>query len=249
MKRRAFIGDIHGCIDELEALYQLIQATGVEEIWHTGDLVDRGPDSGAVIQFCRENDIRGVLGNHESAILPYRFKFNQLIPKDPEKNRTCHSIRSDLNWDYLEALPPLHVFDDTKTILVHGGIYPELPLYAQPKEAIIRLQLIHRDQIGTTKWFGLDQDGISEEVNRSNGWKRWYEAYDLPYDLVYGHSVYKTPLIKKGLQGGRTIGIDTGVCYGGHLTAVILPELEVISIPAKKTYFRAKRPFNTGESS
>lgn len=241
MKRRAFIGDIHGCIDELKELYQLLQAKGIDEVWHTGDLVDRGPDSGAVVQFCRENKIRGVLGNHESTILPYRFKFNSEIPQNLEKNRTCHSIRSELDWDYLASLPPLHVFDDEKIILVHGGLYPGLPLYAQPKEAMIRLQLIHLDQIGTTKWFDLDQDGVSEAVHRAQGWMRWYEAYDLDYDLVYGHSVNENPHIYSGQAGGRTIGIDTGVCYGGQLTAVILPSLEFISVPAKKIYFYDSR--------
>lgn len=242
MKSRAFIGDIHGCIDELKSLFKLLKTKGVDEIWHVGDLVDRGPDSGAVVRFCRENGIRGVLGNHESSILPYQHKLTPLIPQNPEKNRSCYSIQSEADWDYLKSLPPLHVFDEDKIILVHGGIYPHLPLYAQPKEAIIRLQLIHPEHIGVSKWFDKDKEGVLEEVYRNQGWRRWYEMYDLPYDIVYGHSVYQNPHITGGTEGrGRTIGIDTGICFGGRLTAVILPDFDFVSVPAKKVYFKSDK--------
>lgn len=38
MKRIAVIGDIHGCIDELNLLYKAICHHSIDEIWHVGDL-------------------------------------------------------------------------------------------------------------------------------------------------------------------------------------------------------------------
>lgn len=67
--RIAIIGDIHGCVDELIALHEKLRAENITEIYHLGDLVDRGPDSVGVVRYCRENGFRGVMGNHESSLL------------------------------------------------------------------------------------------------------------------------------------------------------------------------------------
>ena len=54
------IGDIHGCLSTLQALID--KAGPVDEIISVGDLIDRGPDSFGVIQYCINNNIKVVLG-------------------------------------------------------------------------------------------------------------------------------------------------------------------------------------------
>lgn len=54
--------DIHGCIDELT---EMIQTVEHDKLYILGDLIDRGPDSLAVVEYCINNNISVCLGNHE----------------------------------------------------------------------------------------------------------------------------------------------------------------------------------------
>lgn len=64
----AVIGDLHGCIGTLKKIYPGLKEK-TDQIYSVGDLVDRGPDPKAVVQFCMDNDIKCVRGNHEDIIL------------------------------------------------------------------------------------------------------------------------------------------------------------------------------------
>jgi len=233
-KKVALIGDVHGTIKEFLELLSKLNHESLDEIWHVGDLLDRGPDSGAVVQVCVERGIKGVLGNHESSVLARResiLKGN--VPKKyTEKDRTINSIRPQ-DWSYLESLPLLHIFDDINTVIVHGGLVNKIPLYKQPF-GVCHLQMIQPFAMdGRTRWWGYDAvREKSEEESRSEGWVRWYECYDHEQIVAYGHSVYEKPF-----EYGNTIGIDTGCVFGGELTALILPEKKYLSVKSKKTYF------------
>jgi len=59
-------GDTHGRSDMLEALHKKIKDLhGDIPLYSCGDLVDRGPDSAGVIQYCIDNGIEAVVGNHD----------------------------------------------------------------------------------------------------------------------------------------------------------------------------------------
>lgn len=73
----AIIGDLHGCINTLKSLYPKLKEK-TDEIYSVGDLVDRGPDSKAVIQFCMDNNIKCVRGNHEDILL-------KVIGEEPDR--------------------------------------------------------------------------------------------------------------------------------------------------------------------
>src|ERR1019366_1482961 len=93
-----------------------------------------------------------------------------------------------------------------------------------------------------SRWWGemavKHKSGKSEEQNYAEGYRRWYSVYDLPYDCVYGHSVFVQPHVHQNPGAGRTIGIDTGNVFGGTLTAAIMSEkpLHFISVPPNKIY-------------
>lgn len=241
-RRYGIIGDPHGCLDEFIQLYKKLQWLSLDEIWCLGDLVDRGPDSGGLVQFLRENHIQSVRGNHDDSIVNHykRFKKTGLYPKNEDKERTIRSL-SDADYEYLDALPPLHVFDDIRLVLVHGGLWPRIPLYAQPKN-VIRAQLIHTANEGQCRWWGKDATKHkckkTEEESSREGYARWYHLYDYQYDCAYGHSVFNQPKVHQNPGYGRTVGLDQGSCFGGSLTAGIFDGGEpfFVSVRVLKCY-------------
>jgi diadenosine tetraphosphatase ApaH/serine/threonine PP2A family protein phosphatase len=238
MRRVGVIGDPHGCIDELRELVRLLWAEGVDEIWIAGDYVDRGPDSHAVVEFCRLNGIKGIKGNHDAVITEHAklvTKKGSPTTRNSDKLKTLSQLTEE-DVKYLDALPYLAVFDDIKLVIVHGGLYPRLALHRQPEKAICRLQLIHPHKIGETRWFHMDKKGVPESEHAKEGWRRWYHVYDWDYDVVFGHTVFQKPMVHQNPGYGRTIGIDTGACFGMALTAVIMPEMKFLSVPAKAIY-------------
>jgi hypothetical protein len=60
------VGDIHGNVEALRRLIEEARRLAPDvELYHVGDLIDRGPNSRAVVATCIAEGIRGVLGNHE----------------------------------------------------------------------------------------------------------------------------------------------------------------------------------------
>ena len=242
--RVAAIGDVHGCVDELIELYKRLEWLSLDSIWGLGDLVDRGPDSGAVVQFFREKGIPSVLGNHEESILKLwgSKSHKEGTIRNTDKAKTCSQL-TEKDIEYIKTFPQLHVFDNIGLVLVHGGLWNRIPLYKQPRN-VIRAQMINSKYPGQVRWFGKDADmqasvGASEEEHAKNGWQRWYQVYDHAYDCVFGHSVFNQPLIHQNPGFGKCIGVDTGSCFGGSVTAGIFDGGEpfFVSVRAKKIYF------------
>jgi serine/threonine protein phosphatase 1 len=243
MQRIAAIGDIHGCIEEFESLLKRLEWVSLDQIIHLGDLVDRGPDSGAVVALCRERNIPGVMGNHEESILRlwkrYQRDPNSIASKD--KLKTISQLKAE-DIEYLQSMPLLQYNPEMNVCLVHGGVWPEVDINAQPGN-VIRCQMIRDTKPGDTRWWGRDaashKSGRTEEQNRQDGYFRWYEKYKFPFDTYYGHSVFTQPFIYQNEGAGRTIGIDTGSCFGGALTAAIIGDEHpwFITIKSRKVWF------------
>ena len=236
-KRFAVIGDVHGCSDELSILCDILAKEGIDSIFHVGDLVDRGPDSMDAILLCRERGVFGVMGNHESVLLRKldALRAGRNVDSIATKVLAQSLAKDAASETYLRSLPLLHVDDKNETILVHGGLWPKLPLWKQPV-AVIYAQLIHPERPGDVRWWKVDQNGVSEEENYRLGYRRWWELTDESYHVIYGHTVHPEPLVYN-----RTIGIDTGCVFGAMLTAVIMPEKRFIQVPAKRVYFEKDR--------
>jgi len=59
------VGDVHGCYEELCALLDKVSYQERDTLIFAGDLVNKGPQSAAVVRFARQANALAVVGNHE----------------------------------------------------------------------------------------------------------------------------------------------------------------------------------------
>jgi protein phosphatase len=247
------IGDIHGCADELETLLgelgYFIEWEGMQvrvtppegrRAIFIGDLVDRGPRSPDVLRIARHMVENGhalaVVGNHDDKLKRHLSGKNvkpshglaetieQFAEEPPE-------FASDMR-DWLDGLISHYVLDGGKLVVAHAGLKEEMQGRAS---GAVRAFAMYGETTGEVDEFGLPV--------RYN----WAADYKGRAKIVYGH----TPVPEANWVNG-TICIDTGCCFGGKLTALRYPEMELVSVPAARTYYEPVRPLvqpaATGES-
>ncbi len=66
----------------------------------------------------------------------------------------------------------------------------------------------------------------------------WSADYRGKALVVYGHTPVPEPLWLN-----NTVNIDTGCVFGGRLTALRYPEREIVTVPARATYYESRKPF------
>jgi protein phosphatase len=248
------IGDVHGCCDELEALfkqlgYEQITIDGVNPGWGSiayrhpagrkavfvGDLVDRGPrvldTVGIVHNMVAHGSAFCVPGNHDMKLMR-KLRGNNV--------NVTHGLA--LTLAEIDALPDdvrgpfckeLEAFLDR---LVSHYVFDDGKLvvaHAGMKAEMqgrgsgkVREFALYGETTGETDEFGLPV--------RAD----WAAEYRGSAMVVYGHTPVPEP---EWLN--RTVNIDTGCVFGGKLTALRYPEKEFISVPASRTYCEPARPF------
>jgi hypothetical protein len=216
-RRTVLIGDIHGCLAELQRLLAKVSVSNADRVILVGDLVAKGPDSQGVVALARELGAEAVLGNHDDAVLRYRRALaDGSDPKLKPGHRAVAESLSEPDWRYLESLPLYLEAPEVNAIVVHAGIVPGRPLWAQSRDVLLTIRTIRPD---------------GEPSSRLEDGELWAASYRGPEHVVFGHNAIS------GLQ--RTpfaTGLDTGCVYGRALTALILPENTLVSVAALRTY-------------
>jgi len=92
------IGDVHGCIDELQALLRRCDYRPGDLIVFLGDLVSKGPDSLAVVQMARELGAMGVRGNHDFEVIRWHQAIKSGMKYKGSFSHTFHSGRRLMNF-------------------------------------------------------------------------------------------------------------------------------------------------------
>eukprot|EP00557_Chaetoceros_sp_GSL56_P004859 CAMPEP_0176491836 /NCGR_PEP_ID=MMETSP0200_2-20121128/8647_1 /TAXON_ID=947934 /ORGANISM="Chaetoceros sp., Strain GSL56" /LENGTH=1163 /DNA_ID=CAMNT_0017889297 /DNA_START=48 /DNA_END=3539 /DNA_ORIENTATION=+ len=217
------IGDVHGCIDELQALLRKCDYRPGDLIIFLGDLVSKGPDSLSVVQMARELGAIGVRGNHDFEVIRWHQAIKSGV--DPpvigsEHYQIASTLsKADLRWMY--SLPWYLSSKELNALFVHAGFVSGIRLGKQNPRLMMNMRSILPDGTVTSKFF--------------NNWP-WARLWDGPQTVLFGHDA------DRGLQQyEHAIGLDTGCVYGGRLTACILPEKRLISVNAKKEYFHYRR--------
>ncbi len=242
-----FIGDVHGCLPELRELLvrlgygideatpgpvgpRLIPPTGRKLVF-VGDLVDRGPDTPGVLRLVMQAVSDGhalcVAGNHDVKLarkLRGRdVKLTHGLAESVAQLAAQPTGFSTQVADFLEGLIAHYVLDGGQLVVAHAGLKEEM----------------HGRASGAVREFALygDVSGEQDELGlpiRNN----WAADYRGRARVIYGHTPVALP---EWLN--NAINLDTGCVFGGHLTALRYPELELVSVPAHATYATPGRPF------
>lgn len=239
------IGDIHGCVDELELLLGRLgyAPSGPAGAWShpegrklvfVGDLVDRGPRIPDVVRLVMDSVQAGtafcVPGNHD-------VKFMRAVWG--KKVQVTHGLAESLEQfasyeqhyrgfsrvaaEFIDGLVSHYVFDGGRLVVAHAGMKQEMQGRGSGK---VREFALYGETTGETDEFGLPV--------RYN----WASEYRGEATVVYGH----TPVPEPDWLN-HTVNIDTGCVFGGKLTALRYPENEFVSVPAFRTYCEPARPF------
>lgn len=216
--RTLVIGDVHGCIDELVELLRLAGWTKADRLVLAGDLVAKGPDSPAVVQLAREHQALGVLGNHDAHVLKARDGRGDALKGT---HRSVAEALTEADWRYLELLPLYLDFPELNTLVVHAGLLPGTPVAEQPKHVLLNLR-------------SLDAEG--KPSTRVDGGTPWAELWPGPRFVVFGHDA-----LRKLQRAPHALGLDTGCVYGGHLSAVWLPERRLVQVAAHRAWAPIER--------
>ncbi|HTS05479.1 MAG TPA: YfcE family phosphodiesterase [Candidatus Eisenbacteria bacterium] len=129
----AIISDLHGNYEALRSL-----PTGYDELWILGDLVNYGPEPGAVVDFARTNSRVVVRGNHDNSIgfdVDPRCTVRYQKMADLTRRYTASALEKEQK-QFLRLLPlKLELKrEDTRFYLCHAK--PSDPLYGYcPEES------------------------------------------------------------------------------------------------------------------
>ena len=137
------IGDLQGCLADFECLLEKIHFhPDRDQLWLTGDLVNRGPDSLGTLRRChalRDNLIT-VLGNHDLHMLAVMDGALAIKRKDTFGDVLSAPDRHRLA-EWLLHCPLLH--ENADFVMSHAGIYPLWNLeqargFAREVEAVLQ---------------------------------------------------------------------------------------------------------------
>jgi diadenosine tetraphosphatase ApaH/serine/threonine PP2A family protein phosphatase len=210
MNRTVVVGDIHGCHEELLDLMDHVGPTDGDRVISVGDLVTKGPGNAAVIDFFRAGtNTSAVIGNHDRVLLEKYLGHDVKLETFHVQAIAEFGDRFGEYMKWVAALP--HYLDLGDYLVVHAGLRPGRSLAEQD---IKDLTEIRKVVIG------------DKEIP-------WFDVYEGNQTVIFGHWVFGEPVVKT-----NAIGIDTGCVYGGRLTACVLPERHLVSVPARRAYAR-----------
>ena len=122
------VGDIQGCHDELRTLVaQLGFRADRDQLWFTGDLVNRGPRSLETLRYVRSlgDNAVTVLGNHDLHLLAVAFATKRKIKSADTIEDVLDAPDRDALLEWLLSRPLAHFDAPRKALLVHAGLVPQ----------------------------------------------------------------------------------------------------------------------------
>ena len=238
------IGDVHGCSAELRTLltqlgWQLeydgsaavgaVHPAGRQAVF-VGDLVDRGPDTPGVLRLVmgmvKTGNALCVSGNHEAKLVRALRGANVTVSHGLAESLAQLEAEPDdvrkAALDFMDGLISHYVLDEGRLVVAHAGLKES---YHGRSSGRVRSFALYGDTTGETDEYGLPVR------------YPWAQEYRGRAMVAYGHTPVPT-----AEWVNNTICLDTGVVFGGALTALRYPEREIASVPAERQWYEPARP-------
>jgi hypothetical protein len=216
-ERLIIVGDVHGCVNELKNLLDAVQfRNGTDYLLLLGDLVNKGYDSVGVVRAAMNlKRCFAVLGNHDVALMNQIRSYHDGEVSEKNKDSLAVLARQFPRdcADYLQKLPYIYKIPQFNLIAVHAGLNPTRRLEEQLTWEVLHMR-------------GLDKTGETSELlgKKHPNWARQWPG---PETVIFGHDA------RSGLQREKfALGLDTGCCYGGLLSAVVYPGAQLVQVPS-----------------
>ena len=214
------ISDVHGYLDKLNDVLEQVMGYGAQVVF-VGDYIDRGPSGVEVLKLVRDMEyhpkdwgfskVTALLGNHEKMAL------------DAVEEETRPGLGSDgmslwlHNGGRIEEFPAIrHDFSpwlrSLRTCYKHKT---KVHFRGEPKNLVVTHGSIDPSR------------SLEHQQRDTLVWGRSIRGWDSETVVVNGHTpcesgqpeVYNT-------DSGTVVRIDTGVCYGGDITGLLLEECD-----------------------
>lgn len=239
-----FIGDVHGCFEELITLLQKLGYKEDDEGLFThpegrkfmsvGDVMSRGPHSLESMLFFMKH-VRQELAymtdsNHGWKIVRWLDGRNVTLHHGDEKvaeefEQYEKMYGSEKTAELKEDLKSFLMSAPSHYVLMKNGVYTAVCTHAGIKDEYIGKT---SPAISDFSRYG-DTDGFNEDGKPVR--KDWFVHHKGSMLIIWGHDPKPQPLVIN-----NTINIDQGVVFGGKLTALRYPETEFVSVKAAKDY-------------
>ena len=204
------MGDIHGCLPQLEQVLLRLNQYRPDRYVFLGDLMHKGPDSVGAVRLVHElslqRDVVLIRGNHEAKELTRRE-----LP-----------LSSD-EWEFLKRSE--HWYQGAGYLCVHGGIPTDMAELPPDPRVVPRLSNSRRKLFDRMMYMRRVSatDGSFVSLNTSTAADPyWAERYDGRFGHVFfGHEAWvgATPR-----RFPHATGLDLGCVYGGCLAAYVLED-------------------------
>jgi diadenosine tetraphosphatase ApaH/serine/threonine PP2A family protein phosphatase len=208
--RTIVIGDVHGCSDELADLLAVLKPAKQDRLISVGDLVSKGPDSRGVLDWAMSAPNLETVVGNHELRLLEAWKRGKRAHGKPYDEAVYEQLGSDLDTYMRWAAGMPSTLSGPGFLVVHAGFDPREGLEWQSRKELTSIRRL--------------EDG-----------RPWFEAYRERALVVFGHWAQRRPIVR-----ANAIGLDTGCVYGGELTALILPERRLVSVPARRAYVEKK---------
>ncbi|RJE25015.1 ser Thr protein phosphatase [Aspergillus sclerotialis] len=247
-RRLIFIGDVHGCKDELtELLEKTTFNPSNDHLIFTGDLITRGPDSLGVVDLARKHSASCVRGNNDDQVLILRHsmpgskdldeiskspdtktnsKTNKPLSKTSQARNLARQL-TDEQAEWLDTCPVIlkvgQIPKMGEVVVVHAGLVPGVEFEKQ-------------DPVSVMNMHSIDLETHVPSASRKG--VKWTKLFNKDQSLLYSRikNTVADPLSKmttviyghdskSGLSiKSYTKGLDSGCVNGGKLTALVISD-------------------------